>query len=171
MNFKKKPKGLIQIQTSIDWCCWWSALGVAQCRFLTAPSACPSPSHQAEQRMGRIIRGSDCHSEPLDPLLRGRTERFGGGLGQSDPCRVGLSQYVNVCGTKRYSVGWCRSKCQCLNKGWPNHHGTVCPKPKKNYLCTVVNNEKMAFKFKCLGEFDAFSIILLERFYITWFYL
>jgi hypothetical protein len=29
--------------------------------------------------MGRVIRGSDCHSERLDPLLRGRTERFWGG--------------------------------------------------------------------------------------------
>jgi hypothetical protein len=29
--------------------------------------------------MGRIVRGSDCHSQRLDPLLRGQTERFGGG--------------------------------------------------------------------------------------------
>jgi hypothetical protein len=29
--------------------------------------------------MGRIVHGSDCHSQRLDPLLSGRTERFGGG--------------------------------------------------------------------------------------------
>ncbi len=29
--------------------------------------------------MGRIDRGSDCHSQHLDPLLRGRTEGFGCG--------------------------------------------------------------------------------------------
>jgi hypothetical protein len=56
---------------------------VAQRRFLTAPSVChgpncPSPS-QAEQRMGRIVRGSDCHSQRLDPPFRGRTEWLGGG--------------------------------------------------------------------------------------------
>jgi hypothetical protein len=29
--------------------------------------------------MGRIVRGSNCLSKRLDPLLRGQTERFGGG--------------------------------------------------------------------------------------------
>ncbi len=38
-----------------------------------------SPTCLAEQRMGRIVRGSDCHSQCLDPLLRGGTKRFGGG--------------------------------------------------------------------------------------------
>ncbi len=57
---------------------------VAQWRFLTAPSVChgpncPPPPRWAEQRMGRIIRGLDCHSECLYPLLRGQTEQFGGG--------------------------------------------------------------------------------------------
>ncbi len=48
-----------------------------------APSVCQGlncpPPHWVEQRMGRIIHGSDCHSERLDPLLKGETERFGGG--------------------------------------------------------------------------------------------
>jgi hypothetical protein len=35
------------------------------------------PPRRAEQRMGRIVRGSDFHSQRLDPLLRGRTEQFG----------------------------------------------------------------------------------------------
>jgi hypothetical protein len=56
---------------------------VAQRRFLTAPSMCRgpncSPLRGAEQRMGRIVRGSNCHSQRLDSLVRGRTERFGGG--------------------------------------------------------------------------------------------
>jgi hypothetical protein len=56
---------------------------VAQRRFLTAPSVCRRPNcpltRQAKQRMGRIVRGLDCHSQRLDPLLRGRTERFGCG--------------------------------------------------------------------------------------------
>jgi hypothetical protein len=29
--------------------------------------------------MGRIVRGSDCDSQHLDPLLRGQIEWFGGG--------------------------------------------------------------------------------------------
>jgi hypothetical protein len=73
--------------------------------------------------MGRIIHGSDCHSQRLNPLLRGRTERFGV-VGQSDPCGVGLSQYVNVYGANHYSRMVWVGMSQCLNGGWPNHQGT-----------------------------------------------
>jgi hypothetical protein len=91
---------------------------VAQRRFLTAPSVCRRPNcpltRQAKQRMGRIVRGSDCHSQRKDPLLRGRTERL---VGLSDPCGVGLSQYENICGANRYSVGWCWSECHSVQLG------------------------------------------------------
>jgi hypothetical protein len=35
--------------------------------------------------MGRIICGSNCHSQHLDPLLRGQTKRFGGGSDSQTP--------------------------------------------------------------------------------------
>ncbi len=38
-------------------------------------------------------------------------------VGLSDPCGVGLSQYENVCGANRYSVGWCRSECHSVQLG------------------------------------------------------
>ncbi len=60
-----------------------------------------SPPPQTEQRMGRIVRGSDCHSQLLDPLLRGRTERFGGGR----TVQPLWGWIVNVCGANHYSVG------------------------------------------------------------------
>ncbi len=62
---------------------WVKFSWVAQRRFLTAPSVCHClncpPPCRGEQRMGRIAHGSDSHSQHLDPLLRGRTERFRGG--------------------------------------------------------------------------------------------
>ncbi len=62
---------------------WVKSSRVAQCRFLTAPSVCRHSNcpltRRAKQKMGRIVRGSDCHSQRLDPLLRGRIERFGCG--------------------------------------------------------------------------------------------
>ncbi len=99
---------------------WVRFSRVAQCHFLTAPSVCHCPNRpltrQAKQRMGQIVRGSDCHSQRLDPLLRGRTERFGV-VRLSDPCGVRLSQYVNICGANRYSVGWCGSECPSASTG------------------------------------------------------
>ncbi len=38
-------------------------------------------------------------------------------VGLSDPCGVGLSQYENVCGANRYSVGWCGSECHSVQLG------------------------------------------------------
>ena len=69
---------------------WVKFSGVAQRRFLTAPSVCRCPNcpltRRAKQRMGRIVRGSDCHIEHLDPLLRVELS----GLGWSDsPTPVG----------------------------------------------------------------------------------
>jgi hypothetical protein len=99
---------------------WVKFSRVAQRHFLTAPSMCHRPNcpltRWAKQRMGRIVRGSDCHSQRLDPLLRGLTERLGV-VGLSDPCGVGLSQYENVCGANRYSVGWCGSECHSVQLG------------------------------------------------------
>ncbi len=110
---------------------WVKFSRVAQRHFLTAPSVCHRPNcpltRRAKQRMGRIVRGSDCHSQCLDPLLRGGTDRFGCGRtvwplwgrivslwkrlwGESLQCRmvrVGVSQ--------------------CLNRGWGNHQGTTLP--------------------------------------------
>jgi hypothetical protein len=74
--------------------------------------------------MGRIVCGSDYHSEHLDPPLRGQTEWFKGGW----TVRPLWSQIVtigNVCGANRCSVGWCGSECQCLNWVLPDHQGTV----------------------------------------------
>ncbi len=70
------------------------------------------PPSQAQQRISQIVNGSDCHSECLDSLLRGQTDRYGGDW--SGPCGARLSQYVNVCGSKHYSVGWCGSECQSV---------------------------------------------------------
>jgi hypothetical protein len=38
-------------------------------------------------------------------------------VGLSDPCGVGFSQYENVCGANRYSVGWCGSECHSVQLG------------------------------------------------------
>jgi hypothetical protein len=38
-------------------------------------------------------------------------------VGLSDPCGVGLSQYENVFGANRYSVGWCGSECHSVQLG------------------------------------------------------
>jgi hypothetical protein len=66
--------------------------------------------------MGGIVCGSDCHSERLDPLLRGRTKQFGG-VRQNNPCGVEWSQNENVCGANRYSVGWCGWECHSVSMG------------------------------------------------------
>ncbi len=61
---------------------WVKFSRVAQHCFLTVPFVCRRPNcplnRWAKQRIGWIVHGSDCHSQCLDPLLRGRTERFGG---------------------------------------------------------------------------------------------
>jgi hypothetical protein len=83
--------------------------------------------------MGQIVRGSDCHSQLStpppggaengsdcswvglsQPTFRPTSKGSNGVVGQFDPSGVGLSQYVNVCGANRYSVGWCRSECQSV---------------------------------------------------------
>jgi hypothetical protein len=62
---------------------WVKFSWVAQRRFSTAPSLCHRPNcpltSRTKQRIGRIVHGSDCRSQRLDPLLKGRTERFGCG--------------------------------------------------------------------------------------------
>ncbi len=82
------------------------------------------PPSQVEQSMGQIISGSDCHSERLDPLLRGQTERFGGGR----TVRPLWGQIVTICKCLWEYLLQCRmvwvGVSQCLNKGWPNYQGT-----------------------------------------------
>jgi hypothetical protein len=63
--------------------------------------------------VGRIIRGSDCHSLCLDPLLRGRTEQFGGG----QTVQSLWGRIVSICKclwANHYSVGWCGSECHSV---------------------------------------------------------
>jgi hypothetical protein len=73
---------------------------------------------------GLDIRGSDCHSERLDPLLRGQTEQFGGGQtvqplwGWIVTICKHLWDELLQCWMVRVKVS------QCLNGGWPNHQGT-----------------------------------------------
>jgi hypothetical protein len=64
--------------------------------------------------MGRIVCGSDCHSELLDPLLSDRTEGFV--VAEQSVYFWGkLSQNVNVCGLNCHSVQM---------GGWTNNQGT-----------------------------------------------
>ncbi len=89
--------------------------------FLRLPSVCHglhcSPPPQAERKMGQTVRGSDCHSECLDPLLRGRAEQFGGGW----TVRPLWDQIVTIC--KRLWVKTLQCQMvrvrvsQCLNGG------------------------------------------------------
>jgi hypothetical protein len=84
---------------------------------------CPL-THRAKQRMGRIVRGSDCHSQRLDPLLRGRIERFGCGR----TVRPLWGRIVSIwkrlwgeslqCRMVRVRVS------QCPTGGWRNRQGT-----------------------------------------------
>jgi hypothetical protein len=83
-------------------CVSWSEL---------SPLPGQAPASQAELRKGRIIRRPDCQSERFDPLLRGRTERFGGWL--DSPTPVGSechNMYINetlqcrMVGTEFHSV-------------------------------------------------------------------
>jgi hypothetical protein len=72
--------------------------------------------------MGWIVLGSDCHSQQLDPLLRGRTERFGG----SRTVQPLWGRIVTICSLWGESLQ-CRmvqvGVPQCLNGRWPNHQG------------------------------------------------
>jgi hypothetical protein len=71
---------------------WVKFSRVAQRRFLTAPffnsTICVSSHELSPNPSGEAENGSDCHSQCLDPLLRGRTERFG--CGWNCPTPVGL---------------------------------------------------------------------------------
>ncbi len=87
---------------------WVKFSWVTQRSFLTAPYVChgsncspPPLPHRTEQRMGQIVCGSDCHSQCLDPFLRGRTERFGGGR----TVRTLWGRIVTLC--KRLWGEWC----------------------------------------------------------------
>ncbi len=75
--------------------------------------------------MGQIVRGLDCHSERLDPLLRGQTDWFGAG-------RIVWplwSQILTVC--KRLWVETLQYRIvrvgvlQCQNGGWTADHSTI----------------------------------------------
>jgi hypothetical protein len=75
--------------------------------------------------MGRIVRGSDCHSQHLDQLLRGQTEWFGGGR----TVRPLWGRIVTIC--KRFmgriitvsdGVG---QSVTVFKRRWPYHQGTI----------------------------------------------
>jgi hypothetical protein len=88
-------------------------------------SALYPPPPQAEQRMGQIVCGSDCHSECLDPLLKGRTVRFGGGR----TVRPLWGRIVTICKRLLVETLQCRMVLvilsQCINGGWTNDHSTL----------------------------------------------
>ncbi len=100
----------------------WSPLGWRsavfwQCHLCVVARTVPYLPGEAEN-------GSDCHSQRLYPLLRGRTERFGcgwtvrslwGGIVSIWKCLWGESLQ---CRMVRVGVS------QCLNGGWRNHQGT-----------------------------------------------
>jgi hypothetical protein len=88
-------------------CVSWSALSL---------------SFKAEQRMSLIVRGSDCHSECLDPLLRGQTDWFGGGW----TVRALWGRIVTLCKCLLVKTLQCRmvwvGVSQCLKGGWTNDY-------------------------------------------------
>ncbi len=107
--------------------CW-----VACCRFLWAPSVCSvlrcPASSQAEQRIAKfsvvLTHGSECHSQHFDPLLRGRTERFGV-AGKSDPIGVGLSQMKMFLGCIVTVMDGGGRSPTMSNRGVTNHQSTL----------------------------------------------
>jgi hypothetical protein len=111
---------------------WVKFSRVAQRRFLTAPSVCRRPNCpltcRAKQRMGRIVRGSDCHSQSLDPLLKGQTERFGCGR-TTEPCGESL-QCRMQCRSECHSVQLrggtiVKAPCCCIQCGESCVHCTL----------------------------------------------
>jgi hypothetical protein len=99
------------------------------CVFLTAPSVCRGlncspPPCRAEQRICRIVHGSDCHSQCLDPLLRGRTERFGGGRTVQPLWGRIFSIYKRLWGKSLQCQIVRVGVSQSLNRRWPIHQGT-----------------------------------------------
>jgi hypothetical protein len=113
---------------------WVKFSRVVQRRFLTAPSVCRCPNcpltRQAKQKMGQIVRGSDCHSQHLDPLLRGQIEWFGCGQtvwplwGRIVSIRKRLWGESLQCRMVQVGVS------QCLIGGWRNRQGTIkCRSP------------------------------------------
>jgi hypothetical protein len=99
---------------------------------------CPL-TRRAKQRMGQIDRGSDCHSQRLDPLLRGRTERFGCG-------RTGRPLWGRIVSIWKRLWGeslQCRmvplGVSQCLNGGRRNCQGTgVCSAPAVTFFPSLI---------------------------------
>jgi hypothetical protein len=77
----------------------------------------PPPPRRSRELVG-IVHGPDCHSERLDPLLRGRTDQFGG----DRTVRPLWGWIITICKhlwvAVRVGVSW------FLNGGWPNHHST-----------------------------------------------
>jgi hypothetical protein len=104
---------------------WVKFSQVAQRCFLTAPSVCRRPNcpltRRVKQRMGQIVRGPDCHSQCLDPLLRGRTERFGCGRTVRPLWGRIVSIWKHLWGEslqcRMVRVGWCGSECHSVQLG------------------------------------------------------
>jgi hypothetical protein len=104
--------------------CMGKVLSGGAASFLTATSVCRGSNCPPPPPLGGAENGSDCHSQCLDPLLGGQTERFGGGR----TVRPLWGRMVTIC-----KCLWGKSlQCwivwvgvsQCLNGGWPNHQGT-----------------------------------------------
>ncbi len=84
-----------------------------------------APPRRAEQRMGQIVCGADCHSQHLDPFLRGRTERFEGG----QTVRPLWGRMATICkrlwGDSLQCPTSAGRSVTVSKQGWPNHQGTV----------------------------------------------
>jgi hypothetical protein len=126
---------------------------VLQRHFLTAPSLCRGlncpPLGWLEQRLGQIVCGSDCHSQCLDPLLIGRSERLGGGR----TVRPLWGRMVTICRCLLGELLQCRmvrvGVSQCLNGGWSNHQGTVCVLPSMQGPMHAGSGEKVGTLKTC----------------------
>ncbi len=82
---------------------------------VSLPELPPNPPGEAEN-------GSDCTwvglSQPtFRPSSKGVELSGLVVVRLSDPCGVGLSQYENVCGANRYSVGWFGLECHSVQLG------------------------------------------------------
>jgi hypothetical protein len=101
---------------------WVKFSWVAQRRFFNS-AICVSWS-ELSPPLGGAESGSDCSwvglfvgwivTANVFTNFQGVELSSLGVVGQSDPCGVVLSQYVNLCGVNPYSVRWCGSECHSV---------------------------------------------------------
>jgi hypothetical protein len=80
-------------------------------------------------------------------------------VGLSDPCGVGLSQYENVCGANRYSVGWCGLKCHSVQRGG----GAIVKVPhylRSKLLWRDVSIKNLSYDFEGFVNKTEISVVL-----------